>query len=145
MALSKMKNLSVKLLKPQHAILSAHGPAFSLTVLMHAFVLEGELVASVMQLDGIQLPSARLADLVGKAYDFPLNPDDGYIDGSIYLAHRHHPIDIKRLEFHANRQGGATLLLKGCYVFEYEAGVDLKNTDFIYHVPISSAILAVSD
>lgn len=133
-----MKNFSVKLLKPQQAILSGQAEDVSIIILLHAFVLDDELIATSLRLDSINLPSVRLAELVSKSFDFPLNPKDAYIDGSIYLGHRHYPVDVERLEFHANRHGGASLLLRGAYVFEQEAWGDTK---FIYSVPISSGVV----
>lgn len=136
-----MKNFSVNLLKAQHAILSGEPENVSLTILLQAFVLGDELIATSLRLDGIDLPSVRLAELVSKSFDFPLNPEDGYIDGSIYLGQRHHPLDIHQLAFHANRHGTASLLIKGRYLFAFEADAATQRDSFILNVPVSSACL----
>ena len=37
--------------------------------------------------------------LAGCSFAFPVNPVDGYIDGSVYLQGRHHAVDVTTLHF----------------------------------------------
>jgi hypothetical protein len=51
------------------------------------------------QLDWIKLNISSLQDLENKTFTFPINPDEGYIDGSIYLFDVHNIIDVTSITF----------------------------------------------
>jgi hypothetical protein len=51
------------------------------------------------QLDWIKLNIHSLQDLENKTFTFPINPIDGYIDGSIYLFDVHNMIDTTNITF----------------------------------------------
>jgi hypothetical protein len=38
-------------------------------------------------------------ELSGKSFAFPVNPADGYVDGSVYFAELHHYVDLISLRF----------------------------------------------
>jgi len=78
---------------------------------------QGE-VETALILEGIVLPSADLAHLAGKSYKFPVNPAPGYIDGSIYISHCHHPVDVTVIRF--GEMSGEALAV------EVEAVLDLE-------------------
>jgi hypothetical protein len=52
-----------------------------------------------IQLDWIQLDIRSLQDLENKTFTFPINPEIGYIDGSVYLFDVHNIIDTKSISF----------------------------------------------
>jgi hypothetical protein len=52
-----------------------------------------------VQLDWIKLNIRSLQDLENKTFTFPINPADGYIDGSIYLFDVHNMIDTTSITF----------------------------------------------
>ncbi|MBD7922368.1 hypothetical protein [Xanthomonas bonasiae] len=133
-----MKNFSPVDLKARHAILSGEPGNVSLTLLMSPFLVDGTLVDTSVRLDGVNLPSNLLSDLAGKSFVFPVNPQEGYIDGSIYLDDRHHPVDVTSLTFNCSRAGGLTLLVKGTYLFSVEGLVGLGNMPFQMAAPVSS-------
>ncbi|MEV4000623.1 hypothetical protein [Actinomadura sp. NPDC049753] len=58
-----------------------------------------ELVKTEFRLDCISLPAADLSELSGRMFTFPVNPEERYIDGSIYMVATHNPVDITRIEF----------------------------------------------
>ena|SRR5688572_11293225 len=107
-------------LRPTAAFLSGVPSDASLTIGLAAFIHEGTLIDTSIRLDHFALPSLFLADLVGKAFSFPVNPVDGYVDGSLYLSGAHHPVDVTYMTFHRSRAGGATVVLKGVIDFEFE-------------------------
>jgi hypothetical protein len=43
----------------------------------------------------------------------PINPSDGYIDGSISLDGAQHPVDVTALSFHIGRDGLPKVVVKG--------------------------------
>lgn len=129
------------LLKPRHAILSGEAGNAALEILLCPFYWQGELVDTSIRLDGIALPEVTLRPLLGQSFEFPLNPDENAIDGSIYLDHRHHPVDVNRLVFNRTRQNSATVVIKGCYVFEHEGLGEYANTPFTFGVAISASAI----
>jgi hypothetical protein len=133
-----MENFSPKKLKARHAILFGMPGDISIIILMAPFLLNKEIVDPSIRLDAIDLPSNMLRDLAGKTFEFSTNPDDGYIDGSIYLQHAHHPIDVASLNFSKSRDGQLTLILKGVYVFDFEGLDNLGKTPFTLAATVSS-------
>lgn len=136
-----MATFSHKDLKPRHAILSGAPGDATITILLRPFLREGEIVDTSIRLEGIDLPSNLLRDLAGKAFEFPVNPDDGYIDGSIYLESAHHPVDVTSLNFSASRDGQLTLVVKGAYVFDFEGLDGLGRVPFTLAAAISSCVV----
>ncbi|GAA0582806.1 hypothetical protein [Actinomadura livida] len=53
-----------------------------------------ELVKTEISLDHIHLSATELTGLSQRTFTFPVNPEDGYIDGSIYLVASHCPVDV---------------------------------------------------
>jgi hypothetical protein len=51
------------------------------------------------QLDWVKLNIRSLQDLENKTFTFPINPTNGYIDGSIYLFEVHNMIDTTNITF----------------------------------------------
>jgi hypothetical protein len=51
------------------------------------------------QLNWIKLDVRSLQELENKTFTFPINPDEGYIDGSIYLFDVHNIIDATSISF----------------------------------------------
>jgi hypothetical protein len=133
-----MEDFSPKLLKAHHAILSGAPGDVSIKILMAPFLFDQEVVDTSIRLDGINLPSSMLRDLAGKLFEFPTNPNDGYIDGSIYLESAHHPVDVTSLSFSKSRDGQLTLIVKGVYVFDFEGLDNLRNTPFTLAATVSS-------
>ena len=61
--------------------------------------LEGESVSTELRLDFIDLPVKSWREIANRTFEFPVNPEDGYIDGSVYLFSVHNPADVTKLEF----------------------------------------------
>ncbi|WP_136635185.1 hypothetical protein [Pseudooceanicola onchidii] len=115
-----------------------HGQTLSLDLAAFTIPLRGEdqtfLTAAVF--DGIDLPSTRARDLAGQVYDFPANPDDGYIDGSIYIDNRHHPVDATRLAFGPITGDVLPLTLTTRLVLSFEKLASYADTDWTITVDL---------
>ena len=133
-----MEDFSAKELKPRHAVLSGTAGEASITILMQPFLRNLEIVDTSIRLDAIDLPSNLLGELAGKFFEFPTNPHEGYIDGSIYLGNRHHPVDVSSLHFSKARDGQLTLIVRGVYVFDFEGVGSLGSTPFTLATAVSS-------
>jgi hypothetical protein len=62
----------------------------------------------------------RLQELSGEWLRFPINPTEGYIDGSIYLANVHNPVDITALKFGPVNDGTVHVDVEAELLFEFE-------------------------
>jgi hypothetical protein len=136
-----MASFSPKQLEARHAIVSGFSGDFSIEILMRPFFDDEEIVDTSLRLDGVNLVSGLLRDLVGKTFEFPVNPDEGYIDGSIYLKGAHHPADVTSLQFNESRDGKVMLIAKGVYVFDFEGLDRLGKTPFVLAAPVSSTVV----
>lgn len=97
-----------------HASYEDRGPGqTSLTVVLAPFTFQGERVVTAIRLDaiaGLPMPLERAA---GRCFSFPVNPETGYIDGSMYVGARHWPVDIHGLRFGAAISGFMALEIRG--------------------------------
>jgi hypothetical protein len=75
-------------------------------------------VETSLRLDEVELPSDCFEVLAGRTFTFPVNPEDGYIDGSIYINHAHHPVDITAIRF--------GLLVGDAIEVEFEGNLNLE-------------------
>ena len=81
--------------------------------------------------DFIQFPDQPFRGykaLVGRTFEFPVNPTPGYIDGSIYLLSAHNSVDVVELAFLAARRGSLDVRITLAIDFESE-GTGYANTD----------------
>lgn len=74
------------------------GNYYTIILPVSKFVLEEEIVSTSVYLYAIELPDP-LQNYIGKTIQFPLNPNDGYIDGSVYLKNVHNPVDVTEIKF----------------------------------------------
>lgn len=102
----------------------------SLTIELAPYELNGEEVDSPLRLDQIDLPVDELFELAGRTFEFPLNPEEGFIDGSVYLRTRHHTVDVLQLAFGAEEAGELPLKVTGCIAPE-PCSLDYAETDFV--------------
>ncbi|WP_280216621.1 hypothetical protein [Nocardia neocaledoniensis] len=79
-----------------------------------------------LRLDFVELPGHAPTVLAQRTFDFPVNPEAGYIDASIYLGGGHCPIDVTRIEFGPVSEGAIAATLHTYFDFEAEA-VEIAN------------------
>ncbi|MGT2492546.1 hypothetical protein ACU4GD_23510 [Cupriavidus basilensis] len=84
-----------------HLLPSAiHAHGADLQIELAPFVLGGAPVRTAIRLDGVSTCHRKAwKDWHGRRLLFPLNPEPGYIDGSIYVDGRHHAVDVSELRF----------------------------------------------
>jgi hypothetical protein len=74
------------------------GKESAIVIPVKPFLLDGEKVRTAVVLEPIILPSTIEA-IEKRQFRFPVNPEAGYIDGSIYLQNAHHPVDVPSITF----------------------------------------------
>lgn len=107
-----------------------HGPCGLATIhiALQPFSLQGERVETSLRLDGIALELDELRAHENKRYPFPVNPQDGYIDGSLYLQGVHVPVDITALDCGAMQAGGLPVRLTGSMALAAAGIQDWRDT-----------------
>jgi len=90
-----------------------------------------ELVETALRLDAVSLPTMDLTVLSGRTFAYPVNPDDGYIDGSIYIESAHHPADVSSIRFGAVAEEGLEAELAVNLRFEFEGLGEFADTHWI--------------
>ncbi len=101
------------------------GDHSSITIPIKPFRLDSERVETSVRLDSINLP-ATWEEMEGQTFDFPVNPDDGYIDGSIYLRSAHSPVNVTRIKFGVRKDDLVEATLTMEFDFDFE-GVGQEN------------------
>lgn len=98
---------------------------YSIILPVSKFVLDDEIVFTSVQMYAIELPET-LQNYIGKTVHFPLNPNDGYIEGSVYLRNTHNPVDVPEIKFLTWENNILELELTMKFDFEHE-GIGYKN------------------
>jgi hypothetical protein len=133
-----MKEFPVKMLKPSEAILNAmifenssinlpktlffkiEIPLQSIDMAKLCEDITDENYQTSIQLDWIQLNIKNLKELENRTFTFPLNPEIGYIDGSIYLFDVHNIVDATCLIFGEFKNQKIPLKINSRIDFELE-------------------------
>jgi len=110
-------------INPISGILSGIDGDVSLEIKLSPFELEfeeySETVDSSIRLDGVSIPlNPKL--LEGKKYRFPINPENGYIDGSVYFFGTHNPVDVTEIIFGSIDGRKLPVNLKTNWALEFE-------------------------
>lgn len=100
------------------------------------FIFENQIIDTSIYLSQVALPN-DLSNCVGKTIVFSINPIDGYIDGSVYLAERHNPVDVSEIRFISFEKNIWNVEMKMFFDFEFE-GTGLKNETITKKVKIVS-------
>lgn len=110
---------------------------YSIVLPVSKFVLDNEIISTSIDLHAIELPE-NLHSYVGKTISFPVNPNEGYIDGSVFLRNAHNPVDVTEIRFLKPEKDFIELELTMMFDFEYE-DIGLKNetTKFVVQLAIT--------
>lgn len=124
------------LLHPRPAIIRGTPGEYSIEIPLAPFRLplasaepEDLEIETSIHLDFINLPSMKWNELHGRRFEFPVNPEDGYIDGSIYIEHAHHPVDVASIAFTDIHDGKLTARMTMRMLFEFEGLDEYTDTD----------------
>ncbi|WP_299623405.1 hypothetical protein [Pelagibius sp.] len=110
---------------------------FDIAIELSPFEFDGILEKTSVRLDFIRFEVRSLDELSGKRFVFPTNPEDGYIDGSIYLGHAHNPADATEIAFGPLGKASVETTLKIQFDFTYEGVSEaLGKPSVLWRVPL---------
>lgn len=92
---------------------------FYISIPISKFVLDNEIIKTAITLDRIVL-SQNIQQLIGTIIHFNINPEEGYIDGSVYLRSAHNPVDVSEINFISIENKILTIEIVMEFVFEFE-------------------------
>lgn len=107
---------------------------YFIRVPLEPFQFFGDTVSTSVRLDRVSLPTSDLAKLSGQTQTFPLNPEDGYIDGSIYVGNGHHPLDVQQITFGKADKKSINAVIDCAIDFEFEGLEDFEKTAWKFEV-----------
>lgn len=125
--------MTTTLFKPRQGTLDAHlfdNPHIGLPLTLfyrieiplEPFAFDGETQQTSVRTDFIRFPVSSWRQLAHREFRFPVNPEEGYIDGSIYLGHAHNPADVTRIAFGDLRKNVLPATLDITFDFTFEGG-----------------------
>jgi hypothetical protein len=119
-------NFSVQKLQFLEATISkVDDKMYHIIIPISKFIFENNILETSIHLTQVALPN-DLLNCIGKTVIFPINPNEGYIDGSIYLAERHNPVDVSEMKFINFEKNKLIAEISMFFDFEFE-GTGLKN------------------
>jgi hypothetical protein len=132
------ENFSVTKLKILTGTITKKEETNSYTIILPVakFILDEQITDTTLWFDNILL-SELLPAYTGKTVTFPVNPAEGYIDGSVYLRGAHNPVDITTIRFIKLENKTLVAELTMDFVFEFE-GIGFKNEKMIKEVVLAT-------
>lgn len=109
------------------SIIENEDKIYTLILPISKFILDTEIIETSIRLDFVEL-TEPLISYIGKTIIFPINPEEGYIDGSVYLRNAHNPVDVTEIRFATLKEGNLTIEISMQFIFDYE-GIGFKNED----------------
>lgn len=90
---------------------------------------------SPIRLDLVGVPTSNPEELAGRTFDFPVNPEEGYIDGSVYVLVCHVPVDVTRMVFTKLEGKETAITIEAEFRPEFE-GLGYRNFRKVLSCPI---------
>jgi len=101
------------------AILGKSGD-YCIIISLRSFTYENESIEDELVIEHLPFVAETPRNLSGQEFSFPPNPEDGYIESSIYMWGVHNPIDVLRIKFGNVEDGWIEATFDMRFVFEYE-------------------------
>ncbi len=109
---------------------------YAFNIPISPFELDEENVETSLRLDFIKL-SKPIENYIDETVAFPVNPNEGYIDGSIYLKGAHNPVDVTAIKFIKLQDGILKVEMNMDFIFEFE-GIGFKNENLITEITLAN-------
>ncbi len=135
------------MLKPLHGRLSSHifenkslniAPTvvFDIELPLEKFEFDGEETDTSVRMERIRFKVDGWRELAGREFRFPVNPESGYIDGSVYLGAAHNPADVTRIKFGELSGNRLSAEIDIQFDFEYEGLDELGKPRYTWRVTL---------
>ena len=139
------KNFDTTLLKPIEGFLTGtwfSNPSlnipttlfFNINITLEDFNYKNQNQQTYISFEFIELPIKSYNELQNNTYNFPINPENGYIDGSIYINGSHNPIDVIEISFSKTAKNFIYAHFKAIISFEDNS---IKQTEFEFDTKIN--------
>jgi len=110
-------------LTPRDAYIYGKPGEWAIIIGLQPFALDGETVETVVSLDAFPWDVAHPRELAGTTHTYSAEDRDELdVEGSIYLRHAHHPVDVSRVAFGPADAGGVQVTIKCDLDFDFEGG-----------------------
>ncbi|MBX9677767.1 MAG: hypothetical protein K2X38_03305 [Gemmataceae bacterium] len=109
---------------------------FKIEIPLNPFQFQGETQVTSVRLDFIDFGVFDWKELPNREFRFPKNPEDGYIDGSMYLGGTHNPADCTRIRFGNLEQKTLPTSLDIEFDFTYEGPIELGKVAVTWQVDL---------
>ncbi|MCC7420117.1 MAG: hypothetical protein IT428_07555 [Planctomycetaceae bacterium] len=93
---------------------------FGIIIPLEPFQFEGELQETSVRLDFIDFKVSDWHELEQKPFRFPVNPETGYIDGSVFICGVHAPADATHIRFGKLNGSILPMVIELQFDFTYE-------------------------
>lgn len=104
----------------------------------------GENHETSFRLESIKLAIRNIQELENKTFTFPINPEEGFIDGSIYLFDVHNLVDTTQITFGKFKNQKVFIKIKLRIDFEME-GTDYATTKYLdFEIELSLGELLIT-
>ncbi|ODC03506.1 hypothetical protein BFW38_08050 [Terasakiispira papahanaumokuakeensis] len=101
----------------------------SISIDLDELEFQNETEETCIQLDFIKIHFRSFSDLQDKEFEFPVNPEERYIDGSIYLDSQHIPVDVTKISFCSFDGNNIKAKIFGMVLFDH-CGYKEPNQEF---------------
>lgn len=72
---------------------------YSIEIELEDFKIDDEVIETSLILDFISFEINDLKELENRSFKFPMHPETGYIDASVYILWTHHPVSVSKITF----------------------------------------------
>lgn len=118
-------SFTVKKLKFAEGEILKNKNEYVISIPISPFVLDKQTIKTSIELEGIKIDN-ELENLIGETITFPVNPEPGYIDASMYIRNSHVPVDVTKIKIKKIIKSKAHVDIVADFLFEHEA-VGFKN------------------
>jgi hypothetical protein len=110
---------------------------FNVLIPIAPFDFEGQSVETSVRLDLIDFGVTDWRLLSDKSFAFPVNPAEGYVDGSMYLGHAHNPADVTRIAFGRFADSSVEVVFDIAFDFTYEGPSRLGKPSYTWTIVLN--------
>src|SRR5688572_4069016 len=116
---------------------------YKIQIDLKEFFFENRSIETSLILDFVRFDISKIKELENKVFEYPINPVEGYIDGSIYLFGAHNPFDVSKIEFKKWNNGSIDTILHYDIDFEFENTGYSKITDCKLNTSLLLGLLSI--